>query len=101
MEDNRAIYLVSCLLGFQRLANCILYNPPQLWGIFAHSQSSSRGSRITYPKHRYRTVFTTCLGFTLAHIRLVFYPQTLFPILLHEQTKRLICLFDVVTVKVK
>ena len=44
---------------------------------------------------------TTSLGFPLAQIRLVFYSQTLFSILLREQTTRLICFVDVVTVKMK
>ena len=46
-------------------------------------------------------LWTTSLGFALAQIRLVSYSQTLFSILLREQTTRLICFVDVVTVKVK
>ena len=46
-------------------------------------------------------LWTTSLGFALAQIRWVSYSQTLFSILLREQTACLICFVDVVTVKVK
>ena len=59
---------------------------PQLWGICAHCQISP-GKSGPYIDTE---LWTTSLGFALAQIRLVSYLQTLFSILLREQTKVLL-----------